>query len=105
VDFFSDLMSVLHSLAETGGLTNKECMLCVLTAFEILSGQGESLTIDSRQFYVQLYGALLQLDTGIYSMVSTLPFSKILERVCVCLVSCAVNSVCCLTLHAFSFSQ
>ena len=22
------------------GLTNKECMLCVLTAFEILSGQG-----------------------------------------------------------------
>jgi nucleolar complex protein 3 len=63
VDFFSDLMSVLHSLAETGGLTNKECMLCVLTAFEILSGQGESLTIDSRQFYVQLYGALLQLDT------------------------------------------
>lgn len=69
VDFFSDLMSVLHSLAETGvrqslhsslkcasyacimwllctkpillqGLSNRECMQCVSTAFEILSGQG-----------------------------------------------------------------
>ena len=25
---------------------------------------GEALNIDPRQFYVQLYGALLQLDTG-----------------------------------------
>ncbi|XP_064381917.1 nucleolar complex protein 3 homolog isoform X2 [Halichondria panicea] len=63
VDFFSDLMSVLHSLAESGGLSNRECMQCVSTAFEILSGQGSSLNIDPRQFYVQLYGALLQLDT------------------------------------------
>ena len=30
---------------------------------------GESLNIDPRQFYVQLYGAILQLDTGIYSIV------------------------------------
>lgn len=27
---------------------------------------GEALNIDPRQFYVQLYEALLQLDTGIY---------------------------------------
>ena len=62
IDFFSDLMSILHSLAETGvytygeihccylillyvnqflqGLSNRECMQCVLAAFEILSGQG-----------------------------------------------------------------
>ncbi len=74
MDFFSDLMSVLHSLAESGvcmyvlfflnylsetiimdvfivlsfsrlciclqGLSNMECMQCVSTAFEILSGQG-----------------------------------------------------------------
>ena len=32
---------MLHtSLCLPQGLTNKECMLCVLTAFEILSGQG-----------------------------------------------------------------
>lgn len=62
VDFFSDLMSVLHSLAETGGLTNRECMHCVKTAFEILSGQGSALNIDPKQFYTQLYGAILQLD-------------------------------------------
>ena len=57
-------------------------MQCVLTAFEILSGQGLScnfaifnhsnfvvvlftgsaLNIDLRQFYTQLYGAILQLD-------------------------------------------
>ena len=38
-------------------------MLCVSTAFEILSGQGSALTIDPRQFYIQLYSALLQLDS------------------------------------------
>ncbi|KAL5471037.1 hypothetical protein EMCRGX_G029111 [Ephydatia muelleri] len=62
IDFFQDLMSVLHSLAEAGTLSNRECMLCVLTAFEILSGQGAALNIDSRQFYTQLYEATLQLD-------------------------------------------
>ena len=37
-------------------------MLCVTTAFEILSGQGSALHIDPRQFYVQLYSALLTCE-------------------------------------------
>ena len=39
------------------GLTNKECMLCVLTAFEILSGQGEDVA--THLFTYSLYSPLL----------------------------------------------
>ncbi|XP_019849404.1 PREDICTED: nucleolar complex protein 3 homolog isoform X2 [Amphimedon queenslandica] len=70
VDYFADLMSVLHSLMERNILSFQQSMECIVTAFQILSGQGEALNIDPRQFYCKLYTNLLQLDhrTNQYNM-------------------------------------
>lgn len=57
--------------ASVGGEWGK--VICMLTAWNHLHHAllyhlhiGEALNIDPRQFYVQLYEALLQLDTGRY---------------------------------------
>ena len=63
---------------DSQSLSHTESMQCIITAFEILSGQGvfctvshyhttilatgESLNIDPRQFFCRLYCNLLQLD-------------------------------------------
>ncbi|KAF8636707.1 hypothetical protein AX17_003510 [Amanita inopinata Kibby_2008] len=74
VDFFKDLMAVLKSLvafaSEEGGVTKGvTCtehlhlrLLCVVTAFELLSGQGEALNIDLNDFVTQLYALVLPLS-------------------------------------------
>ncbi|NXS11514.1 NOC3L protein, partial [Neodrepanis coruscans] len=41
VEFFDDLLIVLHSLIATGGLSYRESLHCILSAFHILSGQGK----------------------------------------------------------------
>ncbi|XP_032169803.1 nucleolar complex protein 3 homolog isoform X2 [Mustela erminea] len=40
VEFFDDLLVVLHNLIESGDLSYQESLHCVQTAFHILSGQG-----------------------------------------------------------------
>ncbi|XP_039086089.1 nucleolar complex protein 3 homolog isoform X3 [Hyaena hyaena] len=40
VEFFDDLLVVLHTLIESGDLSYQESLHCVQTAFHILSGQG-----------------------------------------------------------------
>lgn len=64
VDFFNDLMGALHTLLNNKELTLRETLNCVLTAFKILSGQGEALNIDPREFYRMLYSSLLQIHAG-----------------------------------------
>lgn len=64
VDFFSDLMAALQTLLNNKELTLRETLNCVLTAFKILSGQGEALNIDPRGFYSMLYLSLLQVHAG-----------------------------------------
>lgn len=39
----------------------RQRLRCLLTAVEILRGQGDSLNVDRKDFFVQLYAALLQV--------------------------------------------
>jgi len=87
IDFFRDLMSVLKDLATrapypTGGehddgvdstytpqekshalaANARHQLSCILTAYELLSGQGEALTIDLSDFTNQLYALIQSLS-------------------------------------------
>ncbi|KAE8590815.1 hypothetical protein XENTR_v10018217 [Xenopus tropicalis] len=64
VDFFDDLLVVLHKLIDSGDLTYRESLHCVQTAFNILSGQGDVLNIDPLKFYTHLYKTLYGLHAG-----------------------------------------
>ncbi|KAG7452549.1 nucleolar complex-associated protein 3 [Guyanagaster necrorhizus] len=69
VDFFKDLLRVLKGLIERDTTPADEegadeifihhRLLCIITAFDLLSGQGEALNIDLGDFITHLY-ALLQ---------------------------------------------
>ncbi|THU90726.1 nucleolar complex-associated protein 3 [Dendrothele bispora CBS 962.96] len=73
IDFFKDLMKVLKGHIERdddeyedGNVIPDEqktkCrLLCIVTAFELLSGQGESLNIDLNDFITHLYAIILPL--------------------------------------------
>ncbi|XP_059585953.1 nucleolar complex protein 3 homolog [Alligator mississippiensis] len=64
VEFFDDLLMVLHSLIASGDLSYRESLHCILTAFYILSGQGDVLNIDPLKFYTHLYKTLFRLHAG-----------------------------------------
>ncbi|XP_025949967.2 nucleolar complex protein 3 homolog [Dromaius novaehollandiae] len=64
VEFFDDLLIVLHSLIASGDLTYRETLHCILSAFHILSGQGDVLNIDPMKFYTHLYKTLFSLHAG-----------------------------------------
>uniref|UniRef100_A0A8C6W9H9 Nucleolar complex protein 3 homolog n=1 Tax=Nannospalax galili TaxID=1026970 RepID=A0A8C6W9H9_NANGA len=64
VEFFDDLLVVLHTLIESGDLSYQENLHCVQTAFHILSGQGDVLNIDPMKFYTHLYKTLFKLHAG-----------------------------------------
>ncbi|XP_073934839.1 nucleolar complex protein 3 homolog [Castor canadensis] len=64
VEFFDDLLVVLHTLIESGDLSYEESLHCVQTAFHILSGQGDVLNIDPMKFYTHLYKTLFKLHAG-----------------------------------------
>ncbi|KAH9854145.1 nucleolar complex-associated protein 3 [Lenzites betulinus] len=82
IDFFKDLLQVLKTLMMRGAeehvdgdadtpvsgphdasniATVQHQLLCVVTAFELLSGQGEALDIDLSDFINRLYAILPQL--------------------------------------------
>lgn len=69
VDFFGDLLEVLKellsSVTEQGDLlTTREALLCIVTAFSILSGQGstkETISLDLSAFTNKLYSILLSM--------------------------------------------
>jgi nucleolar complex protein 3 len=54
-------MDVFKQLLGAQALPLAERLRCLLTATELLRGQGEALTIDRRDFYVRLYGLLHQV--------------------------------------------
>ncbi|XP_038608589.1 nucleolar complex protein 3 homolog [Tachyglossus aculeatus] len=64
VEFFDDLLMVLHTLIESGDISYRESLHCVQTAFHILSGQGDVLNIDPLKFYTHLYKTLFKLHAG-----------------------------------------
>lgn len=70
VDFFQDLLSVLREIIandtpeDAEGIARnrqREVLLCIVTAFELLSGQGEALNIDLHDFINHLYALIPQL--------------------------------------------
>ncbi|RHZ68806.1 hypothetical protein Glove_293g11 [Diversispora epigaea] len=80
VDFFNDLLEVLkkimirssNTLVEDSNINNDDynspqrldikcSLLCIITAFQLLSGQGEALNIDLKDFYTHFYKILIQL--------------------------------------------
>ncbi|KAI0341699.1 nucleolar complex-associated protein 3 [Trametopsis cervina] len=87
IDFFKDLMQVLKELMarEAQGSHDNDLsaeqsshirtvqhhLLCIVTAFELLSGQGEALDIDLTDFINRLYAMLPSL--ALMSDIETLP--------------------------------
>ncbi|XP_063076866.1 nucleolar complex protein 3 homolog isoform X2 [Engraulis encrasicolus] len=64
LEFFDDLLAVLHNLIVSGDLSNRESLHCIQTAFHILSGQGDVLNIDPLKFYTHLYKLLFTLSAA-----------------------------------------
>ncbi|KAL4073525.1 nucleolar complex-associated protein-domain-containing protein [Scleroderma citrinum] len=79
VDFFKDLMQVLRGLitrefigeddSDPSNDQGSDCstdiqhrLLCIVTAFELLSGQGEALNIDLSDFVNHLYAIILPIS-------------------------------------------
>ncbi|QRW00048.1 nucleolar complex-associated protein [Ceratobasidium sp. AG-Ba] len=71
VDFFKDLLDVLKELIQRGTFAEGEVgedevlrqrLLCISTAFELLSGQGEALNIDLNDFVQHLYNLIIPLS-------------------------------------------
>lgn len=61
IEFFDDLLDVLHRLMDSEELTESQTCHCLLTVFKILGGQGQVLNVDATRFYSQLYVTLLGL--------------------------------------------
>jgi len=61
IDYFQDLMAALEELLGSSAPPPAQRLRCLLTASEILRGQGEALTIDQKTFYNHLYSALNQV--------------------------------------------
>ncbi|KAL1713162.1 nucleolar complex-associated protein-domain-containing protein [Schizophyllum commune] len=76
IDFFRDLMAVLREIVDgrgapaageqdadpENGADLYVRLLCINTAFELLSGQGEALNIDLSDFYTRLYALTIPLS-------------------------------------------
>ncbi|RNA30303.1 nucleolar complex 3 -like protein, partial [Brachionus plicatilis] len=64
LDFFEDLLKLMHEMIESDKLNFRSKLHCIKTIFVVLSGQGEALTIDPMKFYTSLYNILLQLNAS-----------------------------------------
>ncbi|KAG5221664.1 nucleolar complex-associated protein [Salix suchowensis] len=69
IDFFKDLMQVLKNLilrtivkSPSAYLIRLHRLLCIITAFELLSGQGEALNLDLSDFVACLYAQILPMS-------------------------------------------
>jgi nucleolar complex protein 3 len=85
IDFFCDLIEVLHSLLVEYELGYREQIHCIKTMFVILTGQGEVLNIDPARFYTHLYKNMLNVHAGknyddIESIIETLDIVLIKRR-------------------------
>ncbi|KAG2182251.1 hypothetical protein INT43_007178 [Umbelopsis isabellina] len=74
VDFFRDLLEAMKQVMNSGNTPDSEeesnfsaadtrrRLLCSITAFQLLSGQGEALNLDLQDFYTEIYRLLLPLS-------------------------------------------
>jgi nucleolar complex protein 3 len=58
VEYFNDLMEGFKDLLRSPALPLEDRFRLLLTASDILRGQGEALTIDRKDFYIKLYEAI-----------------------------------------------
>ncbi|KAF9582094.1 hypothetical protein BGW38_000649 [Lunasporangiospora selenospora] len=69
IDFFTDLMEVLKKIMVGGAdsqhfdpytaANRRTQLLCIVSAFQLLQGQGEALNIDLKAFYTEFYTSLM----------------------------------------------
>lgn len=62
VDFFDDLLKVLSNLLKTVAMRPEVQLLCIRTAFDVLTGPGEFLTYDPGHFSKVLYDLIPVVD-------------------------------------------
>jgi nucleolar complex protein 3 len=69
VDFFDDLLNalrdVMHSFQDSNDISRtssgtRKRLLCIITAFQLLSGQGEAFNYDLKDFYTEIYNILFK---------------------------------------------
>ncbi|CEP07336.1 hypothetical protein [Parasitella parasitica] len=69
VDFFDDLLNalkdVMHSFEDSNDISRtssgtRKRLLCIITAFQLLSGQGEAFNYDLKDFYMEIYNILFK---------------------------------------------
>ncbi|CAG8436713.1 10740_t:CDS:10 [Funneliformis mosseae] len=84
VDFFNDLLELLKRImadeikvedsdpedsntkSSISRINTRKGLLCIITAFQLLSGQGEALNIDLKDFYTQMYTIIMPLALNPY---------------------------------------
>ncbi|CAG8474317.1 4812_t:CDS:10 [Funneliformis caledonium] len=84
VDFFNDLLELLKRImadeikvedsdpedsntkSSISRINTRKGLLCIITAFQLLSGQGEALNIDLKDFYTQMYTIIMPLAMNPY---------------------------------------
>ena len=64
VELVLDLLSLLRKLMSDASLPLHSLLHCVQAAFKTLSGQGEAVVLDSREFYTTVYGIIPQLSSS-----------------------------------------
>ncbi|KAI8584338.1 hypothetical protein K450DRAFT_219372 [Umbelopsis ramanniana AG] len=74
IDFFRDLLEAMKAVMHSGANTEdseqapltaadtRRRLLCSITAFQLLSGQGEALNLDLQDFYTEIYRLLLPMS-------------------------------------------
>ncbi|GAB5592285.1 hypothetical protein Unana1_07185 [Umbelopsis nana] len=73
VDFFRDLLEAMKQVMHSGASADNDeviisaadtrrRLLCSITAFQLLSGQGEALNLDLQDFYTEIYRLLLPMS-------------------------------------------
>lgn len=76
LDFMADLMNCLRKLSGSGSslnssdgndsqcLTVSERLQCCIVAFKIMKNNLDALNVDLQEFFVQLYGLILEYRPG-----------------------------------------
>lgn len=64
IDFYNDLIGLLHKLINCGKLNHQQIMYATNTVFTILATEGYSVNVDPHRFYVQFFSCLPNLNSS-----------------------------------------
>ncbi|KAJ3022733.1 Nucleolar complex protein 3 [Thoreauomyces humboldtii] len=87
VEFFADLLDVLKKISfdqyrqyiegsNAATIDTRSAFHCVIAAFQLLSGQGEALNLDLKDFYTSMYAQLMRLPMNASAAVAVQGTSK-----------------------------